>query len=421
MIRKISTLKKVSVALAIIATVNAKAQTSETVSINPAYTNQTFYSLQNGTVSSVDNTDWDLGFQVAGWQAAVIINSKNNVHLYNAQKNIGEWSTMIASDTTGVFVAANDLFNQDTTLFNGAFNVTNNLADPFDLGWGIYDFVTHAVTGDSIYFLKLANGDVKKLKIEQLANATYDFRFADVDGSNEQFRQFVKANYAGKNFGYYSLQNDVFIDREPLKNTFDLIFSQYLSVNPIVYKVTGVLSNDSVQAVKAYPVDVNTASDAGLGYSFFSNVIGYDWKSYDFQTNTWTIADSTVYFVIDKNNNKWKIVFTGFSGSSLGEFYFDKTPLGPTGIHETGNSVEQLGMYPNPAENIFNLIVDSKNNEIAQVQVMDVNGKVVLQNKQQLQVGLNKIVVDVNTIAAGIYFAKVQTTSGNVSLKFIKE
>lgn len=403
-----------------IATGNASAQTSETVSINPAYTNQTFYSLQNGTISSVDNTNWDLGFQVSGWQAAIIINSKNNVHLYNAQKNIGEWSSMVAGDTTGVLIAANELFNQDTTLFNGAFNVTNNLADPFDLGWGLYDFVTHAVTGDSIYFLKLANGDVKKIKIEQLANATFDFRYANVDGSNEQFRQFVKANYAGKNFGYYSVQNDLFIDREPLKNTFDLIFSQYLSVNPIVYKVTGVLSNDSVQAVKAYPVDVTSATDAGLVYSYFSNVLGYDWKAYDFGTNQWTIADSTVYFVIDKNNTKWKIVFTGFSGSSLGEFYFDKTPLGPTGINETGNSVEQLGMYPNPAENIFNLIVDSKNKELAQLQVVDVNGKIVLQYKQQLQVGLNKITVDVNTIAAGIYFAKVQTNNGVVSLKFVK-
>jgi hypothetical protein len=419
MTRKISTLKKMSVALAIMVTVNASAQTSETVSINPGYTNQTFYSLQNGTINSIDNTDWDLGFQVSGWQAAVIINSKNNVHLYKAQKNISQWSSMVANDTTGVLVATNDLFNEDTTLFNGAFNVTNNLADPFDLGWGEYDFVTHAVTGDSIYFLKLANGTVKKFKIEQLANATYDFRFADVDGSNEQFRQFVKLSYAGKNFGYYSVQNDLFIDREPNKYTYDLIFSQYLAVNPIVYKVAGVLSNDSVQAVKAYPVDVTYATDAGLVYSNFSNIIGYDWKSYDFNTNTWTIADSTVYFVIDKNNNKWKVVFTGFSGSSLGEFYFDKTAL-TTGVSEINNTVQQLGMFPNPATSVSNLIIDSKNAEPATVQVVDVNGKVVLQNQQQLQTGLNTITLDVNTISSGIYFVKVQTRSGIVTSRFVK-
>lgn len=420
MTRKISTLKKMSVALGIMATVNASAQTSETVSISAGYTNQTFYSLQNGTVISIDNTDWDLGFQVSGFQAAVIINSKNNVHLYTAQKNISEWNGMMASDTTGVLVAANDLFNQDTTLFNGAFNVTNDGADPFDLGWGLYDFVTHAVTGDSIYFLKLANGTVKKFKIEQLANAIYDFRFADVDGSNEQFRQFAKANYAGKNFGYYSVQNDLFIDREPNKYTYDLIFSQYLSVNPIVYKVTGVLSNDSVQSVKAYPVDVATVADAGLGYSFFSNIIGYDWKTYDFGSNTWTIADSTVYFIIDKNNNKWKIVFTGFSGSTLGEFYFDKTPLGPNAINEINNSIQQLGMFPNPAAGVSNLILDSKNAELATVEVVDINGKIILQNQHQLNVGLNKITLDVKNISSGIYFVKVQTESGIATSRFVK-
>ena len=58
------------------------SQMSETVTINPGYTNQTFYSMANATVSTIDNTDWDLAFQISGFEAAFLINSINNVKLF---------------------------------------------------------------------------------------------------------------------------------------------------------------------------------------------------------------------------------------------------------------------------------------------------------------------------------------------------
>src|SRR6188768_4532289 len=100
-------------------TVNA--QVSDTVSINPGYTHQVYYSLQNGKTPAVDNTDWELGFQIRGFAASIIINSKNNVHLYRANKSAAQWTSMMVADTTGILNSTYELNNSDSTWDMGAF------------------------------------------------------------------------------------------------------------------------------------------------------------------------------------------------------------------------------------------------------------------------------------------------------------
>ena len=43
---------------------NVLAQT-QTISLQPSYANQSFFSLENGEVANLDNTDWDLAFSTA--------------------------------------------------------------------------------------------------------------------------------------------------------------------------------------------------------------------------------------------------------------------------------------------------------------------------------------------------------------------
>jgi hypothetical protein len=394
----------------------ALAQMSETVTINPGYTNQTFYSMQNGTVSSVINTDWDLAFQISGFDAAILINSKNNVKLFQANKDASEWSTITTADTAGM--EALELLNNDAHIFNGAFNITNDASNMFDLGWGVYDLGSHAVLGDSLYFIKLNNGAVKKLWIETLANSIYTFRYADLDGSNEQQRQLYKQNYTGKNFGYYSIQNDMFYDREPLKYAWDLCFQQYVD-HIINYKVSGVLTNDSVQTIKAYPVDVAAATDAGYSYSFENNLIGYNWKT--FNGVSFDVDDSTVYFVIDRSGgHKWKIVFTGFGGSANGNFYFDKYDLGTVGLSEI-KPIEMLGTFPNPAQDVLRLVFQSVSVQTVSLSILDMTGKLKIMNKIQTNAGIQSFDVPVETLSQGMYILSLETKQGPENLKFIKQ
>jgi hypothetical protein len=300
-------------------------------------------------------------------------------------------------------------------MFNGAFNTTADTSNMFDLGWGEYDLGSHAVLGDSIYFIKLNNNTVKKIWIESLINATYNFRIADLDGSNEIQRSLQKLSYPAKNFGYYSIANDQFLDREPTKDSWDLCFQQYVD-HFINYKVTGVLTNDSVQSVKVYPVnDVTTATDAGYGYSFDNNLIGYDWKS--FNGSTFVIEDSVAYFVIDKNYHKWKIVFTGFGGSANGDFYFDKYDMGPLSVLEN-NSIEAIALYPNPATGNSQLVINSDNATTVTVDVTDLNGRLVSSFAKKVN-GLENITIPSESFVKGIYIVKINSGKQLQQLKLV--
>jgi hypothetical protein len=382
----------------------SKAQVvSDLVSIQQGYTNQVFYSMGNGELSNVSNTDWDVAFQIRGFPASILINSKNNVRLWKANKDVSQWSAMSYADTTGIVSnPAYELLNSDTSWDYGAFNLTNDTANDFDLGWGTYDPFSHIVTGDSIYFIKIGASDYRKLMIISLSGGVYNFKWANLDGTNEITSSLAKSNFIGKYFGYYSLVNNVSIDREPVYNTWDLTFCQYMAVSPITYKVTGVLSNDSVFVAKAYPVD--TAISSSAGYSFYEaiNTIGYDWKAFDLNSNAWIISDSIVYFVTDRQGSTWKMVFTGFDGSSTGIFYFNKGPATTTGLFET-SAVKSFGIFPNPARDFATMILQTEQSEEALVSIIDLNGKTVHQFSTNLTGGLQNVGLDLSKCKAGLY------------------
>ena len=182
------------------------------------------------------------------------------MRLFKSGFSANDWSNIIPLDTTGQLTSTNELFDRDTSLWAGAFNITGDPNNLFDLGWGLYDFATHAVTGDSIFFLKTSGGLWKKVWIQVLQNSTYTFVHANLDGTNETTVNVNKQNFQGKNFGYYSFATNTVFDREPNKYSWDLVFAQYMSSMPLTYKVTGVLANDSVFTAKAYPVDVTTST-----------------------------------------------------------------------------------------------------------------------------------------------------------------
>jgi len=100
-------------------------------------------------------------------------------------------------DTSGLY-SWPILNNGDDDWENGAFN-RNSLGHP-DYGWGVYNEFTHDVVGDSIYVIKLVNGAYKKLWIVDKASSLniYNFKYANIDGTNEQSIELENNNYNKK-------------------------------------------------------------------------------------------------------------------------------------------------------------------------------------------------------------------------------
>jgi len=392
--------------------------TTDTVSVEAGYIHQNYYQLSSGNESVAPKNEWDIAFRSSGSMgSSIMINSYSGAALYtypNAAANATNWQGTL--DTAGLSTWPK-MYNSETTWEWGAFNQNADGADQFDLGWGVYDMTTHFVTGDSMFVVKLTDGSFKKLWVKNLANGTYNFVYANLDGSAEQTVALAKSAYATKNFGYYSLVNNAAVDHEPIANTnWDLVFTQYTGDlgGGYMSTATGILANSGVLLAKAEHVDVATYNNyQSQTYSPDINVIGWNWKTYNMATNTYTINDSTVFFVQAKDSAIWKVVMKGFGGSTNGNFIFTKeklksapvTPPPPTGINEI-NKIATLSIYPNPIAKgtDLNVVVDlMQANATVNLTIYDIAGKQVFKTKVNNQAGLKALAIPTSGLRSGLY------------------
>lgn len=398
------------------ASVNAQVVT-DTVSLGAGYANQVWYSLENDEQGNAPKNNWDIAFDASGYGTSVHINSVTGTGLWKYPvADTAGWSTL---DTAGLSTWPN-VYNSDTSWALGAFDKGMNLSNPFDLGWGIYNPVTHIVSGDSLFVIKLANGSYKKLRMEALNAGVYSFTYADLNGNNQQTASLSKTNYTGKNFGYYSLQNNAPLDREPLSANWDLVFTQYTTFLPQAYSVTGILHNAGVTTAHAEPV-ANAATYVSWPSHPFNSVIneiGYDWKTF---TSSWAIDDSLVYFVQTVDGAVWKVIPTGFGGSSNGNFIFTKEKLSATALTENGITTAVFAVYPNPAGNDGVYIVYALEQQVlnVQLQLRDVSGKVVLTASPGTAAGLHTTQMNTTGIAPGLYILIMEAGSQVLQQKII--
>lgn len=376
------------------------SQVTDTVSLSTGYANQVWYSLQNDNQGSAPKNNWDLAFDCSGFGSAVHINSITGtmVWLYPNTDTSG-WNTL---DTAGI-TTWKAYYNSDTSWSVGAFDRGMDLANSFDLGWGIYNSTTHVVTGDSLFVIKLASGAYKKICIQTLASGFYNFKYADLNGANLQTVALNKALYTGKNFAYYSLQNDMALDREPASANWDLLFTQYTTFIPTPYTVAGVLHNTGVEVAQVHPVnDPSTYTNwSAHGFNHYINEIGYDWKNF---TGVWDIEDSLVYFVKTNAGDVWKMVYTGFGGSGNGNYIFTKQMISASGVTNEISPVSTVTMYPNPASE-FTQVVYHVNNSVSSATMMvhDLSGKQISTQLLNTQPGLHTTMLNTENFSSGMY------------------
>jgi hypothetical protein len=292
---------------------------SETLSLGANYTNDIFYRLSDGQITTVPRANWDIAFIVASREAAILTNGGSGVTLKAYPAPAGwTWATTI--DTTG-YSKWPSLFNSDTTWVEGAFNM-NATGHP-NYGWGNYDMVTHNLTGVSLYIIKTIKGSFKKIWIEKKLSSDqkYTFRYSDLNGANEQSVTLALAG-KNKNFIYYSLDTNTEIDREPEIDMWDLVFTKWID-RGMNYPVTGVLQNIGVPALESTDTDPLSEVMPSTGYLSAISTIGADWKTINMTTYQYSIDETRVFFVKDQNNKIYRIRFKTFEGSSTGNLTFD--------------------------------------------------------------------------------------------------
>jgi hypothetical protein len=74
----------------------------------------------------------------------------------------------------------------------------------------------------------------------------------------------------------------------------------------------------------------------------------------------------------------------------------------------------KFSIFPNPVNN--NLNIQSENRDIQIIEIYNLNGKLVLQHKYNLNEA-----IDVSSLAKGLYLLKVQTEAGSITKKLVKK
>ena len=413
-----------SVMIAAVATLMAQEQ--KEVMIGASYMDEAYYSLDSGTIETVLRPTWDLGFTTSNFSASILANTAAGVEVYTYPAgDTADWAIL---DTTGMMWTP--MYNSLETFDEGAFSA-NQTGHP-DYGWGTYNMSTHNLTGDSLYVIKTLNGTYKKLCIimrGSMAN-TWEFKYANLDGTEEQLVLLNSGDYNTKSFVYYSIDNNLVLDREPATARWDMLFTKYTGMismgpgAPVPYPVTGILTNEDHIFAQEVRADGMVKSTSGIfedtAFSTNISIIGSDWKSFDMGTMSYEVDSTIVYYLKKKfdetDSTYYKIYFTGFE-MSMGLFTFMQEKMSLVSARSP-EMIQMLEVYPNPASNNLNVVFDQVGE--TSIQVIDMTGRSVYSTIHSAG-GFTNLSLDIAQLNPGLFFLKVSSGSRTGVIRFIKQ
>ncbi len=280
------------------------------VELTENYKYQVFFDLEtNSGVKQNLISEWDLGFETSdsGWH--VILNT----------------SKMMLAGNTGQI-------NFDAvTSKNGIemnFDVSSGNKDSLAIGnwYSIED--EKPVSDNNVYIIDRGTGEdgkaagIKKVSFDFQNENTYLLRFANLDGTAEQTVSIRKDSAVTTIC--YSFDNGI-VNIQPSKNEWNLLFTKYSTMlttdegEPYPYLVTGILLNEKCSAVldTLHNFEEITYEIAEQQqFSSRQDLIGYDWKKYDFDNGMYTVLPEKVYIIRDTKGYFYKLRFIDYYNST---------------------------------------------------------------------------------------------------------
>ncbi len=449
-------------ALALTTAAQAQTWIKDTVSMGVGYANSVYYSLANGISGApVPDNNWHFGVQALNAMAdqhggvGIWTNEATKtgavVKLYSLHKQgTVSFLTATAADTVGMTGTAKQLHNDTSTYAMGAFNAGatggSNPSAGINYGWGNYSsnsqggFPAHSVVGDSLYLLTLnqgggmgapatvtgtyivwpralANGNQWTLYVKDLATNTIDTLGVSIAGATTLFK-------------YYNLTTKTWSDREPNKNSWDIVFSNFMDLYGTygLQGVTGVLSNYNIKVAQADNVAPNSAdyNNFASAYSEDIHTIGSDWKAVNMTTFKYDIKANQSWFIKLTNGDIWQIYFDMFDKDAANNqkvaLQKRKVYTAPvTGIVDANQFVSNVVVAPNPVTNgQANLLVDAKQTiRDTKIIVTDLSGRVVLQTTKTINAGFQQLRLDVSNYTSGLYMINLAGEGWNSVQKVV--
>ncbi|OJV28355.1 MAG: hypothetical protein BGO32_05870 [Bacteroidetes bacterium 37-13] len=278
------------------------------IPMTPTYKNMYFFSLQSGAVvKESDPALYDLMFDNISGKFSIWLNGSKLMMIKRSGKT--EFEKVTYSDT---------LATEGWLLDKPNYDIDSNAIGKW---WS--DNNGSIVSQREVYLINLGKDllgnhlGYRKLQVESFAGNVFNIKFAFPDGSDEHTFSITQNNFTC--YRYFSFQNGgELVEIEPAKETWDIVFSRYSYVfyDPyyLPYIVVGGLSNP--QRIESYVDSTVSYTDfklTDLNNNYFSasrDVIGYDWKKYDF--TEYKTSPYRIYFFKTAENQFYKLHFLDF-------------------------------------------------------------------------------------------------------------
>jgi len=284
------------------------------------YDKQFFFDLgTNQIVSSNSKFIWDLAFECGLEGYHIFLNTSKFMFAYNTQ----------TTDFEAVTSADSAVWRWDAASGNPDSTAIGEWGDYADGNVESYQHVYLIHRGKNNQGNDIG---IRKVVFGTLERNTYKIKFANLDGSDEHIVELVKDN--DYSFMYLSFDNGGELKTiAPEKNSWDLQFTMYThifsetpdnipqpdTITP--YLVNGVLQNPNQVVVAEYfskPFADITLDDAtNMSFNLSSgfqplDIIGYDWKLYNFEESVYDVLPNRAYIIRDTEGYFYKLQFIDF-------------------------------------------------------------------------------------------------------------
>lgn len=266
------------------------------INIESDYKYQKHFSLDQGeVVHEVLKTDWDIAFSTNNDEPYIILNSSKAMQAAlmvdrsdKVETGEVEWSWDTSTGNTDTLAL------KEWQLHEGAFLVDRGY-DPM---------------GQSIGYVVVV--------FEGYEDGVYKFSWNHLD-NEEHYSVTIKTNESIR-FQGFSFSSNEEVEIEPERSSWDILATQYLHVfnweEASYYLVSGILINqDRIEVfedeISAF-VDINREHAEKQSYSREKDIIGYDWKTYDYDSGFFIIDFEKTFLLKTSEGLYYKLRFIDF-------------------------------------------------------------------------------------------------------------
>lgn len=275
-------------------------------SLGKDFEKQAFFNLKDSQITLVNINSWDLAFESSPFGSNITING--GMDMYAAKVNSRKFIKSSRPDT---------------------FNYK------WDSPCGCYDSLAinrWLENGDKIYILD-RGGYYKtdryfQIRFIDVNPTSYKFEYATLDNPNTITSVMLAKDPTKQNVYFSFTTPTTYINFEPKKEDWDFCFLKYRYVfyenNPIVkYVVRGIFINTfkndvAIDSTTNFEAITPLYAENNCHYSNLRDVIGYDWKVYNFTTGQYVARTKVNYIIRNWHSHEtYKLRFLDFNNNGV--------------------------------------------------------------------------------------------------------